>query len=177
MQENGVIIQKWDISCGAAALATILTYQHSDPVPERTIATAMLKRDEYRSDPLLVQHRGGFSLLDLKRYVETRGYVGTGYAQMTLDSLGEFTPAIVPLAGRKTNHFVVYRGQVGDRVLLADPAFGNRTMKADEFNEAWATKVIFVVHRKDGLDPPNQLALKADDILRPSSFAIRDALR
>ena len=42
MRQNRVVVQKWDLSCGAAALATILNYQHGDPVPERQIARALI---------------------------------------------------------------------------------------------------------------------------------------
>jgi len=31
------------------------------------------------------------------------------------------------------NHFVVFRGVMGDRVLVDDPAWGNRTMTIDKF--------------------------------------------
>src|SRR5205823_3175210 len=30
MRQEKVVVQKWDLSCGAAALATLLTYQHSE---------------------------------------------------------------------------------------------------------------------------------------------------
>ena len=45
MRRDRVVVQKWDLSCGAAALATILTYQHGDPVPEREIATGLIQRE------------------------------------------------------------------------------------------------------------------------------------
>ena len=58
------MIQEWDLSCGAAALATILAFQHGDAVSEREIAKAMLAA----TDQELVRRRLGFSLLDLKRF-------------------------------------------------------------------------------------------------------------
>src|SRR4051812_6202207 len=47
---ESVIQQKWDISCGAAALATLLTFQLGDRVSEREVAQGMLRR----TDPLKV---------------------------------------------------------------------------------------------------------------------------
>ena len=38
MRHDNVVVQEWDLSCGAAALATILNYQYDDPVSEREIA-------------------------------------------------------------------------------------------------------------------------------------------
>src|ERR671914_1211590 len=94
IRRENVIVQQWDISCGAAALATILTYQYGDQVSEKRIAEAMLRR----TDPLRVKYRGGFSLLDLKRFAESRGYIADGYLKVTLENLLEFGPSIVPVS-------------------------------------------------------------------------------
>src|SRR5690606_23947625 len=97
MRRDRVVVQQWDLSCGAAALATLLNYQHGDAVSEREVARGLIQREEYLEQPLLVQARQGFSLLDLKRYVEQRGYRGIGYGQLTLADLIERAPAIVPV--------------------------------------------------------------------------------
>ncbi|WP_201276190.1 C39 family peptidase [Methylotetracoccus oryzae] len=170
MRRDKVIVQKWDISCGAAALGTLLNYQHGDPVSEREIAKGLFRREEYVKNPRLVQIRQGFSLLDLKRYVDQRGYVGTGYGKLHLDELVQRAPIMVALNLHGYNHFVVFRGIMGDRVLLADPAWGNRTMRIERFEAAWIDypelgKVGFVVDRRDGSSPPNQLAPKPKEFL------------
>jgi predicted double-glycine peptidase len=41
IRQEGVIIQKWDTSCGEAALATVLTYSLNEPVSEREVASGM----------------------------------------------------------------------------------------------------------------------------------------
>ena len=87
IREQNVVVQEWDLSCGAAALATILNYQHGDPVSEREIATGLMSRTEYLENPMLVSFRQGFSLLDLKRFVDDRGYNGVGLGQLTLEHL------------------------------------------------------------------------------------------
>jgi uncharacterized protein len=171
-QEN-VVVQQWDTSCGAAALATLLRYQHGLPVSEKPIAEAMLRR----SDPLKVKTRGGFSLLDLKRYADRQGLEGLGYMNVGLDDLVDMAPAIVPVVVRGYPHFVVVRGKLVDKVLIADPAFGNRTMDVRSFEEAWQGGITFVVRRRDGELPPNQLTERPTDTLRPSDDAIRSALR
>jgi uncharacterized protein len=170
MRQDRVVVQQWDLSCGAAALATILNYQHGDPVTEREIAKGLIRRAAYVDNPALVQVRHGFSLLDLKRYVDGRGYAGLGYGRLDLDDLLERAPIMVPVRTKGYNHFVVFRGARGNRVLLADPAFGSRTMLAERFEDAWLDypdfgKVGFVVARQDGIAPPNGLAPRASDFV------------
>jgi hypothetical protein len=170
MRQDRVVVQQWDLSCGAAALATLLNYQHGDPVAEREIAKGLIQREEYLAEPLLVRARHGFSLLDLKRYVEARGYQGIGYGKLTLEDLIERAPIMVPVRFYGYNHFVVFRGALGNRVSLADPAFGNRTMLAAKFEDAWLDyskfgKVGFVVARIDDAPPPNRLAPRPTDFV------------
>ncbi len=165
LRQENVVVQHWDLSCGAAALATILSYEHGDAVSEETVAKAMLGRTE----PLKVRRRGGFSLLDLKRYAESRGYHATGFAKLSLQQLMDRAPAIVPLHAVSANHFVVFRGFVGtDRVALSDPAWGNRTMPLAEFEGAWVEHIGFIVERADGEPTPNRLTVRPDDRLLPT---------
>lgn len=170
MRQDRVVVQKWDLSCGAAALATLLNYQHGDPISEKEIAKALIQRKEYLADPRLVQARYGFSLLDLKRYVDRRGYEGIGYGQLTLQDLIARVPIMVPVNFNGYNHFVVFRGMRGDRVLMADPAWGNRTMRVEKFEDAWLDypkfgKVGFIVVRHDGAMPLNYLAPRLSDFV------------
>ena len=170
IRERNVVVQEWDLSCGAAALATILNYQHGDPVSEREVATRLMSRAEYLENPMLVRVRQGFSLLDLKRFVDARGYNGVGLGQLTFEHLVTRNPLIVPINTYGYQHFVVFRGTLGNRVLLADPAFGNRTMLRSAFEDAWIDfgdvgHVGFVVQRKDGLTPPNRLEPKPSDFV------------
>jgi predicted double-glycine peptidase len=172
IRQANVIIQQWEASCGAAALATLLTYHHGDPVSERTVAQAMLGK----TDPLRVKLRRGFSLLDLKRYAEARGFQAEGYAGMSLAELAELGPAIVAVNLDGYPHFVVFRARSGDRVLIADPAFGNRSVEVEVFEKAWQ-KVAFAVERPGGGKPPSRLGPRLQDELRPSTDMIRSALR
>jgi uncharacterized protein len=171
-QEN-VVVQKWDTSCGAAALATLLQYQHGLRDSEKEIAEAMLRV----TDPLKVKVRGGFSLLDLKRYADARGLEGVGYMKLGFDDLLEMTPAVVPITTRGYPHFVVVRGKTDQKVLIADPAFGNRTMDVEAFQSAWEGNIGFIVRRRDGVVPPNELTQRPTDTLRAPDAVVRSALR
>jgi predicted double-glycine peptidase len=169
MREAQLVRQHWDLSCGAAAVATLLTYQLAHPVSERQVALGMLRR----TSPLLVRRRLGFSLLDLKRYAVSEGFAADGYAQMSLDDLAAMAPAIVPIRAHGFRHFVVFRGRRADRVLLADPAFGNRTMPADAFQRAWANGVGFVVYDLAQPRAPNRMGAPTELFLTPADQAVR----
>jgi predicted double-glycine peptidase len=170
-QEN-VIVQQWDVSCGAAALATLLTYHHGAPVSEKAVAQGMLGK----TDPLRVKVRGGFSLLDLKRYASARGFQADGYSDMTLADLVKLGPAIVPVVLDRYPHFVVFRARDGDRVLIADPAYGNRSVEVEVFEKAWQ-KIAFAVERQGGEKLPSRSGPRLQDELRPSNDMVRNALR
>ena len=170
-RHDRVVIQQWDMSCGAAAVATLLTYQYADPVTEKEVALYLIKREEYLQKPELVRLRQGFSLLDMERYVAQRGYRGIGYGKLTLHDLIENAPIIVPISIHGYSHFVIFRGVMRDRVLLADPAWGNRTMPTEKFQNAWIDygtkmgRVGFAILPRDGRQPLNRLAPKAKDFV------------
>jgi len=141
-----VVQQKWDQSCGSAALSTVLTYYLDTPTDEIAVISDMIRY----GDPLLVRQRGGFSLLDLKRYVERQGFQSRGYGRLTLSELAEFkTAAIVPIKTHGYDHFVVFISLIGDRVVLADPAYGNMTLTARQFERVWQNGIAFMVFKGD----------------------------
>lgn len=168
MRQERVVIQKWDLSCGAATIATILNFQFGDMVTEREIAIGLIGQERYLENPELVRLQFGFSLLDLKRYVEGRNYIGVGLGGLELSDLLSRAPIIVPIDRNGYNHFVVFRGQMGNRVLLADPAFGTMTMTVRQFERDWLRldglgRVGFFVTRADGVAPPNGLAPRPEE--------------
>jgi len=147
---EGVVRQKWDMSCGAAALSTLLTYEFKDNTPETDIVVWIL----HRVDPVKVRARGGFSLLDLKRFAQARGYHAEGYAGMSLEELAsQKTSVIVPIRLKGFDHFIVVHRIVNGRVIIADPGFGNLTMKVNRFQRLWKEGIVFIVH------PPTDLML------------------
>ena len=170
MRRDNVVVQEWDVSCGAAALASLLNFQFGDPVTERDVAKSLVRRPEYVADPMLVRARQGYSLLDLKRHVDSRGYQGIGYGQMSLEDVVERAPVIVPIDANGYKHFVIFRGVADGRVLLADPAWGNRTMPIEKFKSMWLDfpelgKVGFVVERRDGNAATNRLTPRPEEFL------------
>lgn len=153
-----LVPQSWDVSCGAAALSTLLTYHLATPVSEYAIATWILRG----VDPGRVRARGGFSLLDLKRFAQAIGFRAEGYGGMTLDDLRALAaPAIVPVRIHGLDHFVIVRGIVADRVVIGDPAFGNLTVSTARFERLWKGGIAFVV-LADGAPAPDASPLSPD---------------
>lgn len=152
MRERNLVRQGWDVSCGAAALSTVLTHHYGTPYSEATIAVSILAN----TDPNRVRERGGFSLLDLRRFAEAVGYTANGYANMTLEDLASAdVPAILPVRIRDLDHFVVFRGLVAGKVLIGDPAFGNLTLSARRFERIWTSGIGFFVRPADGREAPS----------------------
>lgn len=169
-RHQNVILQQWELSCAAAALATILRYQHGVAVTERSVALGLINREEYIANPELVRLRQGFSLLDLKRFVDALGYEGIGLGQLAFPDLIKRAPIIVPVSLRGYPHFVVFRGATSDTVLLADPAFGNVTMSIEKFVNGWIDyrdigRVGFVVTKSGTLAPPGRLSARASEFV------------
>ena len=144
IREDGVVRQQWDTSCGAAAMATVFTYTFNDPVTEREAASGLLRQTE----PLKVRHRGGFSMLDMKRYAAERGYRGIGFRDMEFEDIRYLDAPIVPVSFNGYNHYVVYKGVTpeGD-IRVGDPAFGNRILSRERFEDAWVDGITFVMLR------------------------------
>jgi len=122
----------------------VLTYGLKDPVSEKVVAQSMLRR----TDPLRVKVRGGFSLLDMKRFAESRGHSAAGFRGVSMEELLAMQSPIVPIDEYGEAHFVVVRGLRDGKLDIADPAFGNRTMSVERFREAWKDGIAFVVTRE-----------------------------
>ena len=134
-----IVRQRTDFSCGAAAVATIFNFAYGRRTNETQILVNMLRV----SDQRVVRTRG-FSLLDIKRYVEAIGMRGEGY-QVSFESLYELrVPVIVLLDTRGYKHFVVLRKARDGYVQLADPALGNRIIWREDFEASW-NGIVFAI--------------------------------
>jgi uncharacterized protein len=143
---RNTIRQKYDFSCGSAAVATLLTYQYGYPVDEQQAFAQMYA---HGNQPKI--NREGFSLLDIKRFLQANGFEADGF-QVPLDKLQEEgLPAIVLIDERGYHHFVVIKGLRAGRVLLGDPARGTRSIPRAQFEAAWKNRLVFVVHNRRAL--------------------------
>jgi predicted double-glycine peptidase len=146
-----LVRQEKDFTCGAAALATILQHLFGRNVTEQEIIQNMLEN----TDAKTVQVRG-FSLLDMKNYVERIGLRGRGYRIDANSLLTVKIPVIALQTTKGYAHFVVVKRVHGGIVYIADPALGHRQMPVDEFVAAW-NGVIFAV-LGNGLKHENALS-------------------
>jgi predicted double-glycine peptidase len=145
--------QRYDFSCGSAATATLLTFQYGHPVSEADVFRDMFAR----GDAAKIR-KEGFSLLDMRRYLASKGFQADGF-ELPLDKLAEEgLPAIVLLNDKGYRHFVVVKGLRGDRVLIGDPARGTRSMPRAQFERLWDNRVLFVVHNRRELATFNRPA-------------------
>ena len=179
LRDQNVVKQRFDFSCGAAALATLLTYGFGDEVTERDL---LLQLNDLLTDEEEAAVRGtGFSLLHLQRVAQARGYNAQGFrlAPEQLAMLGG--PVIVFIEPRGYRHFAVLRGVRGDRVYLADPSRGNIRMPVYRFLEDWLQDdgmgIIFVVEPETGLpDGDMPLTLAGEGLPRPEIMTAREML-
>lgn len=143
VRRASTMLQQYDFSCGSAALATLLTHHYDYPANEKAIFEDMYTRGDQQKI-----RKEGFSLLDMKNFLEARGFRADGF-QQPLEKLAEAgIPAIVLISENGYNHFVVIKGLRGDRILLGDPASGTRVMPLLQFEAVWKNKLLFVVHNR-----------------------------
>ncbi len=136
--------QQYDFSCGSAALATLLTYQFGTPVTE-----AQTFQEMYEQGDQTRIRAEGFSLLDMKTYLERRSLKADGF-QVTLDRLVDAKlPAIVLVKESGYNHFVVVKGMQSGRVLFGDPSAGTRSLPRQAFEAIWVGGIVFVITNRD----------------------------
>lgn len=134
-----IVKQAYDFSCGSAAVATLLTYHYDNAVEEKTVFEKMWADGDRE-----VIETKGFSLLDMRGYLETRGFGAEGF-KAPLSKLQEVgIPAIALINLRGYLHFVVIKGITEDEVLVGDPAKGIKAYTRGEFEKMW-NGILFVI--------------------------------
>ena len=143
---KNVIQQSFDVSCGAAAMATLMTFYYGEKTDEQEVIKAMLEL----GDPEKIR-KDGFSLLELKRYAENRGFMTQGFRIPDVNKLAKLkVPVITLINTRGYNHFVVLKGLDRGKVFFADPAFGNRSLSIKDFDEQWSHVILVAVSSTNG---------------------------
>jgi predicted double-glycine peptidase len=161
-----VVRQRFDLSCGAAAVATLLNYFYDDKVDERTVITEIVKF----GDKAKIE-KDGFSMLELKRFGDRRGYVVQGFKITKPDAVAQIKiPFLTLVSSRGYNHFVIVKGVKDGVVYIADPAFGNRSRPFEEFKTEWSR--IILVYLSRTRKPRNEFALSSG-LRAPTADAVR----
>ncbi|AWI81686.1 peptidase C39 [Parazoarcus communis] len=138
--------QQYDFSCGSAAVATLLTHHYDQTVGESKVFEVMYEHGNQEKI-----RREGFSMLDMKRYLDHLGYRAEG-VEASLDQLASASvPAIALIQENGYAHFVVIKGVRDGKVLLGDPALGTRVMKRQAFEKIWVNSILLVARNRVGM--------------------------
>jgi len=134
-----VVRQQYDYSCGSAAVATLLLHHYGLDVREAQVFQSMYAR----GDQERIQ-RVGFSMLDMRAYLERIGFQADGL-RLSLDRLATLgVPAIALITHDNYRHFVVVKGVSDTEVLVGDPTFGLQRYSRAEFEQVWNGVVLAV---------------------------------
>lgn len=157
-----VVRQKYDFSCGSAAVATLLTYHYDLETSEADAFRSMWDvGDQERIRKL------GFSLLEMKRYLEDLGLKADGF-RLSLDRVQEIgVPGIALIDVNGYRHFVVIKGITDRTVLIGDPSKGVISKPRKEFERHWDGVILFV--RTDVVRGKRGFNKMADWRLTPSA--------
>lgn len=142
-----IVAQTKDFSCGAAAMATLMTsYFGRETTEMQVLDEVLFKADEATAKRIM---ETGLSLLDLKNFGEKRGLVGQGMRLKpeNLESLDR--PAIALVNFRNYSHFVVIKGVSNGKVYLADPARGRWMRTTEEFAQLW-NGILLAFRKEEG---------------------------
>lgn len=183
-QFRSTMRQRYDYSCGSAALATLLSSGYEDAVSEGTVFQKM-----YEAGDKEKIRKQGFSLLDMKVYLESEGYQADGF-RITLDKLAELgIPAITVLDMKGYKHFVVVKGISGNEVLVSDPVAGTMVYPRSQF-ETISNGVLFLIRNRKNVavnyfnrkqdwqvrtKAPIGMAMEASELSSMTNFLARPA--
>lgn len=140
LQELGwdrVVRQQYDFSCGSAAVATLLTYHYDRDTSEAEVFEWMIRA----GDAEQIQ-RHGFSMLDMKRYLDRQGLNSDGFRISLEDFVRIGVPAITMVDTAGYKHFVVVKGIDERHVLVGDPAAGTVVVPKENFEHLWNGTVL-----------------------------------
>ncbi|WP_299234782.1 C39 family peptidase [uncultured Halomonas sp.] len=140
LQEKGwdrVVRQEYDFSCGSAAVATLLTYHYQRDTTEAEVFETMIRA----GDAEKIQ-RYGFSMLDMKRYLDGSGLNADGFRISLDDFIRIGVPAITMVNTGGYKHFVVVKGIDADSILVGDPAAGTLVVPREQFEQLWSGTVL-----------------------------------
>ncbi len=161
LRDRNVVLQQYDYSCGASALATLMRYYFEDPVSEEQILMSILGPMPDRE--VREREKNGLSLLDLKQCAESRGYQAAA-VKLTWQALKQLKgPVLVYVVREGYKHFAVLKGVRGDRIYLADPSLGNVRMSVARFAREWSGVALILGKEGFGLPQSYPLALDQKD--------------
>jgi predicted double-glycine peptidase len=162
LHQEHVVMQRYDYSCGAAALTTMFVYYFRDAVTEQRVLDTIftrLKNAPGTKNQVEDRVKNGLSMLDLQQAAADLGYQ-SAVAKITLEQTRKLeAPVVVRIIKNDFKHFVVLRGIVDEHAFLADPIRGNIRIREAEFLRQWNYVALFLGKEGFGLPKDHPLAL------------------
>jgi len=121
---KGTILQGFELSCGAAALATIMNL-YGEQIGEKQVL------DKASTTDML-------SFSEMAKISKEFGFNASGYKIDTAIFESLKVPVIARIDNRENySHFVVVMNHSGDFVSILDPSFGSYVQSKKEFFQWW----------------------------------------
>ncbi|EDN70845.1 Peptidase C39, bacteriocin processing [Beggiatoa sp. PS] len=172
MLEQNIVMQHFDYSCGAGAMATLMRYYFQENITEQEILDDIMRN----LDETEIKNRKeeGFSLFDLQQFAKRRGYQAVG-VKLPWSALPKLRgPILVYLETPDYLHFAILRGVKGDRIFLADPGRGNLRMSVAEFSKEW-DGIALVLGKKGFRTSTNYpLKIREEELIRNELNVVRN---
>lgn len=148
-----VVRQRYDFSCGSAAVATLLTYHYAKPTSETMTFSSMWNHGDQEAI-----RKAGFSMLDMRNYLNSVGLRAEGFRFDIEDLKKVRRPGIALMNLNGYKHFVVIKGITNSSVLVGDPMLGLKTYSMDEFAQHWNGILLAIIEAPDKRRPTFNLA-------------------
>ncbi len=139
-----VIPQKYEESCGAASLATLMNMYNENVIEEDLLS-------DFNTSNMV-------NFDDIQKVANIHGYKAKGY-KITKEIFEKITIPVIARVIRHKNypHFIVIQNIKGDYFLSLDPTSGKRLMSKSEFYSIWYDKggyiLVIVPKKKKKLKP------------------------
>ncbi|MEN7529927.1 MULTISPECIES: C39 family peptidase [unclassified Cupriavidus] len=161
IRDTGIVKQRFDYSCGAASLVTVLNKYFGIEANEADVIGR-------------IGIKAAFSMTDLAGAATSMGFRAHGIG-LDYDALTRLRrPVIVYLDYWDDGHFSVLRKADPTGVWLADPAWGNIRMPRARFEKFWLTRSkVSAPGRILAFVPATETAVRIDDsfLLPPPASA------
>lgn len=157
---DGVIGQTADFTCGAASVATILTFYWNRPTGE--IEVLEIIRSRYTAEQWKNREGNGVSFDDLIFAAKKLGFEAAG-AEISLEDLPKLAaPVILHLDKGKFQHFSVLRRAASEVYYMADSIVGQTVMTRADLRPQYTGKALAIAKRKADLPVGSALSAVKD---------------
>lgn len=132
MKKNLIVLQDGYKECGAASLLSIIHYYKG------SISMARLVE-------LTNTNKEGTNFYQLKQAAEKLGFSVNGYKTNNYNTVQEIeTPFIIQIIDKNYEHFCVVYTMKKNKVIVMDPAIGQREILIEEFKNIWTGYILIL---------------------------------